>query len=170
MKPQSHEEHIRHTFDAFCKKVLRNEARDYLDEIARKRSREISLVYGLVVRLCRAVHVDRAFQKCAVVLAGEAPQFLYESGALFLRTAAEGLHRVYPQLQFRQLQSPGSDEVAILHISDADDIHAEIHEQLDIAVHVLPVGLDAMGSPKPKDVCYRYMVGFVCLLQEKLQQ
>ena len=29
MKPQSHEEHIRHTFDAFCKKVLRNEARDY---------------------------------------------------------------------------------------------------------------------------------------------
>ena len=43
MKPQSHEEHIRHTFDAFCKKVLRNEVRDYLDEIARKRSREISL-------------------------------------------------------------------------------------------------------------------------------
>lgn len=43
MKPQSHEEHIRHTFDAFCKKVLRNEAQDYLDEIARKRSREISL-------------------------------------------------------------------------------------------------------------------------------
>ena len=43
MKPQSHKEHIRHTFDAFCKKVLRNEARDDLDEIARKRSREISL-------------------------------------------------------------------------------------------------------------------------------
>ena len=32
MKPHSHEEHIQHTFDAFCKKVLRNEARDYLDE------------------------------------------------------------------------------------------------------------------------------------------
>ena len=29
MKPHSHEEHIQHTFDAFCKKVLRNEARDY---------------------------------------------------------------------------------------------------------------------------------------------
>ena len=41
MKPYSHEEHIRHTFDAFCKKVLRNEARDYLDEIARRRKREI---------------------------------------------------------------------------------------------------------------------------------
>lgn len=34
MKPHSHEEHIQHTFDAFCKKVLRNEARDYLDELA----------------------------------------------------------------------------------------------------------------------------------------
>ena len=27
MKPYSHEEHIQHSFDAFCKKVLRNEAR-----------------------------------------------------------------------------------------------------------------------------------------------
>jgi RNA polymerase sigma factor (sigma-70 family) len=42
MKPHSHEEHIQHTFDTFCKKVLRNEARDYLDELARKRNREIS--------------------------------------------------------------------------------------------------------------------------------
>ena len=42
MEPHSHEEHIRHTFDAFCKKVLRNEARDYLDELARQRNREIS--------------------------------------------------------------------------------------------------------------------------------
>lgn len=41
MKPHSHEEHIRHTFDAFCKKVLRNEARDYLDSVARIRSKEI---------------------------------------------------------------------------------------------------------------------------------
>ena len=40
MKPHSHEEHIRHTFDAFCKKVLRNEARDYLDEMARRRNSE----------------------------------------------------------------------------------------------------------------------------------
>lgn len=42
MKPHSHEEHIQHTFDAFCKKVLRNEARDYLDELARKRNSEVS--------------------------------------------------------------------------------------------------------------------------------
>ena len=43
MKPHSHEEHIRHTFDAFCKKVLRNEVRDYLDSIARVRSKELFL-------------------------------------------------------------------------------------------------------------------------------
>ncbi len=43
MKPQSHEEHIRHTFDTFCKKVLRNEARDYYDATDLKESREISL-------------------------------------------------------------------------------------------------------------------------------
>lgn len=42
MEPHSHEEHIRHTFDAFCKKVLRNEARDFFDELIRRRSREIS--------------------------------------------------------------------------------------------------------------------------------
>ncbi len=42
MEPYSHEEHIRHAFDAFCKKVLRNEARVYLVVLARKRSREIS--------------------------------------------------------------------------------------------------------------------------------
>lgn len=43
MKPHSHEQTIRHSLDAFCKKVLRNESRDYQDELVRKRSREISL-------------------------------------------------------------------------------------------------------------------------------
>ena len=32
---------IQHSFDAFCKKVLRNEARDYQDALARKRNREV---------------------------------------------------------------------------------------------------------------------------------
>lgn len=41
MKPHSHKEHIQHSFDAFCKKVLRNEARDYQDALARKRNREV---------------------------------------------------------------------------------------------------------------------------------
>jgi len=42
VKPYSHEEHKRHAFDSFCKKVLRNEARDYYDEMKRQRDREVS--------------------------------------------------------------------------------------------------------------------------------
>ena len=41
MKPHSHEEHKRHTFDSFCKKVLKNEARDYYDELKRQREHEV---------------------------------------------------------------------------------------------------------------------------------
>lgn len=63
MKSQSHEEHIRHAFDAFCKKVLRNEARDYLDEIARKRSREISLSELPVEIMAQLAAHDRYFME-----------------------------------------------------------------------------------------------------------
>lgn len=42
MKPHSHEEHKRHTFDSFCKKVLKNETRDYYDEVKRQREHEVS--------------------------------------------------------------------------------------------------------------------------------
>ncbi|MDY5107411.1 MAG: hypothetical protein SPE78_09885, partial [Actinobacillus minor] len=41
MKPNSHEQSKRHTFDSFCKKVLKHEARDYYDELKRQRDREI---------------------------------------------------------------------------------------------------------------------------------
>ena len=42
MKPNSHKQSKRHTFDSFCKKVLKHEARDYYDELKRKRDREVS--------------------------------------------------------------------------------------------------------------------------------
>ena len=42
MKPRRHEEHKQHTFDAFVKKVLRNELLDYLDETARRGKHEIT--------------------------------------------------------------------------------------------------------------------------------
>ena len=42
MKPISHERDKQHAFDAFCKKVLRNEVRDYYDEMKRLRDREIA--------------------------------------------------------------------------------------------------------------------------------
>ncbi len=43
MKPHSHQEHKRHTFDSFCKKILKHEARDYYDGLKRRREHEISL-------------------------------------------------------------------------------------------------------------------------------
>lgn len=42
MKNYSHEEHKRHAFDSFCKKVIKNEARDFYDEEKRLRNRELS--------------------------------------------------------------------------------------------------------------------------------
>jgi len=38
----SHAEHKRHTFDSFCKKVLKNEARNIYDEIKRQGEYEVS--------------------------------------------------------------------------------------------------------------------------------
>lgn len=61
MKPHSHEEHIQHTFDAFCKKVLRNEARDYLDEIMRRHKREISFSELPVEAMEQFATYDRYF-------------------------------------------------------------------------------------------------------------
>ena len=40
MKPDGHEVHKQHTFDAYCKKVLKNEVRDILNEYARLREKE----------------------------------------------------------------------------------------------------------------------------------
>lgn len=40
MKPDGHDVHKQHTFDAYCKRVLKNEARDILDEYARLREKE----------------------------------------------------------------------------------------------------------------------------------
>ena len=42
MKPTSHERDKQHAFDSFCKKVLKNEARDYYDAVKRLRDKEVS--------------------------------------------------------------------------------------------------------------------------------
>ena len=42
MRPQSHEEHIRHTFDSFCKNILKYKARDHYHKVKRRREREVS--------------------------------------------------------------------------------------------------------------------------------
>lgn len=40
MKSQNHEEHKRHTFDSYCKKVLKYKARSYLKKIQAQAERE----------------------------------------------------------------------------------------------------------------------------------
>jgi len=42
MKPKNHAQDKQRVFDCFCKKVLKNEARDYYDEVKRLRGKEIS--------------------------------------------------------------------------------------------------------------------------------
>ena len=42
MKPTSHEQGKQRVFDCFCKKVLKNEVRDYYDEVKRQRDKEVS--------------------------------------------------------------------------------------------------------------------------------
>ena len=42
MKPTNYEQDKQRVFDAFCKKVLKHEARDHYDEVKRLRAKEIS--------------------------------------------------------------------------------------------------------------------------------
>ena len=42
MNPKSYEQGKQRTFDCFCKKVLKNELRDFYDEIKRRRDKEVS--------------------------------------------------------------------------------------------------------------------------------
>ena len=41
MKPNSHEQDKQRVFDSFCKKVLKNEARNYYGEVKRLRDKEV---------------------------------------------------------------------------------------------------------------------------------
>ena len=42
MNPTSHEQDKQRVFDSFCKKILKNEARNCYDEIKRRRDKEVS--------------------------------------------------------------------------------------------------------------------------------
>jgi RNA polymerase sigma factor (sigma-70 family) len=42
MKPGNHEEHIQHSFDSFCKKVMKRKARECYEAIKRRREREVA--------------------------------------------------------------------------------------------------------------------------------
>ena len=61
MKPNGYELSKQHAFIAFCKKVLRNEVRDYYDEVKRRREREISFSEMTVNELEQLSVTDKYF-------------------------------------------------------------------------------------------------------------
>ena len=60
---KSHDEDVQHEFDTFCKKVLRNEARDYFDELARKRKREVVFSELPIEIMAQLSTCDRYFEE-----------------------------------------------------------------------------------------------------------
>ena len=61
MNPTSHEQNKRHAFDSFCKKVLKNEVRDYYDEMKRLREKEVSFSELSAQELERLATTDKYF-------------------------------------------------------------------------------------------------------------
>ena len=79
-------------------------------------------------------------------------------------------HSVRQQLQFRQFKNTGTDEVAVLFAFHADNIVAGVQQELDISVHILPVGTDARILPISQNVRTGYEMGFIRLFIQQFQQ
>jgi len=61
MNPTSHELDVCRVFDSFCKKILKNEARNCYDEIKRRRDKEVSLSELSEQELEQLATVDKYF-------------------------------------------------------------------------------------------------------------
>jgi len=61
VNPTSHEQNKRHAFDSFCKRVLKNEIRDYYDEMKRLREKEVSFSELSAQELERLATTDKYF-------------------------------------------------------------------------------------------------------------
>jgi len=61
VNPTSHEQNKRHAFDSFCKRVLKNEVRDYYDEMKRLREKEVSFSELSAQELERLATTDKYF-------------------------------------------------------------------------------------------------------------
>ena len=110
------------------------------------------IVDRLVVLLRSTLHIDGAVELLGLLLAGEGGQLLDQAGAFLPGDEVGGLHRVHQQLQLRQLEQAGADKVAVLGALDTDDVHSLVYQELDVAVHALAAGLDAMGFPELEDI------------------
>ena len=128
------------------------------------------IVDGLVVRLGCTLHIDGAVQMSRIVDAGKPAELLEQGRTLLLRDKVGGRHSVRQQLQFRQFKNTGTDEVAVLFAFHADNIVAGVQQELDISVHILPVGTDARILPISQNVRTGYEMGFIRLFIQQLQQ
>jgi len=63
VNPNSHELDKQRVFDCFCKKVLKNEARDSYDEVKRQRSKEVSFSELSEQELAQLSTTDEYFAK-----------------------------------------------------------------------------------------------------------
>lgn len=128
------------------------------------------IVDGLVVRLGCTLHIDGAVQMSRIVDAGKPAELLEQGRTLLLRDKVGGRHSVRQQLQFRQFKNTGTDKVAVLFAFHADNIVAGVQQELDISVHILPVGTDARIFPISQDIRTGYEMGFIRLFIQQLQQ
>ena len=61
MKSINHEQYKQHAFDSFCKKVLRNDARNYYNEMKRLRGLEVSFSELTIQELEKLSTIDKYF-------------------------------------------------------------------------------------------------------------
>ena len=90
MKPNSHEQSKRHTFDSFCKKVLKHEARDYYDELKRQRDREVSFSDLSEKELAQLYTEDKYFVIDANYIKRKAEQISNELNPKVLKVKING--------------------------------------------------------------------------------
>ena len=58
---KSHEQHKQHTFDSFCKRMLKNEMRDYYSELNKRRQNEVSFSELSAAELQQLCAYDKYF-------------------------------------------------------------------------------------------------------------
>lgn len=61
MNPNTHEQDKQHAFDSFCKKVVKNEMRDFYDEVNRQRKHEVSFSEMSTQELEQLYAMDKYF-------------------------------------------------------------------------------------------------------------
>jgi DNA-directed RNA polymerase specialized sigma24 family protein len=116
MKPGNHEEHIRHSFDSYCKSVLKRTARELYGAIKRRGEREVTFS-AMSARELASLSVTDEYFKDAYIFS-----VLGESGSVTNKDPAEAVNT---------LPSDRRDIVLMSYFFDMTD--REIAEKLNMA-------------------------------------